>query len=108
MSRRFSPTSSRASSPTHSRLGSRSPGRSPAKSVVRSPTASRASLLVDGGGQNDQITASQVLHRISGLMCEMTAMESSLGNLREELDAAAMDEGAELVPLYLRRRRLRP
>lgn len=93
-----SPTSVRsaASSPAHSRRGSRSPARSPARSVPRSPAASRASLslFVDAGPESDGVTASQVLQRISGLMGEMTAMEASLGNLREELDK----EGSAAAP----------
>eukprot|EP00931_Biecheleriopsis_adriatica_P103222 TRINITY_DN7808_c0_g1_i1.p1 TRINITY_DN7808_c0_g1~~TRINITY_DN7808_c0_g1_i1.p1 ORF type:complete len:732 (-),score=187.02 TRINITY_DN7808_c0_g1_i1:36-2231(-) len=36
----------------------------------------------------EELTPEQVLKRISGIMTEMTAMEASLGNLREELEKA--------------------
>eukprot|EP00933_Yihiella_yeosuensis_P028797 TRINITY_DN22609_c0_g1_i1.p1 TRINITY_DN22609_c0_g1~~TRINITY_DN22609_c0_g1_i1.p1 ORF type:complete len:438 (-),score=82.80 TRINITY_DN22609_c0_g1_i1:527-1654(-) len=38
------------------------------------------------GNENDELTPEQVLRRLSGLMSEMTAMEASLGNLREDLE----------------------
>lgn len=100
-----SPYFSPPTSPAHSRhSGASSPARSrpqspsmrsPAKSLVRSPAASRASLLVDE--DDDRVTASQVLQRISGLMTEMTEMEASLGDLREELDATVDGDGSAAV-----------
>lgn len=93
-SRVTSPANSRhSSSRSPMRSPRKSPARSPAMSLSRSPAASRASLLLDPGADADDVTASQVLQRISGLMSEMTAMEASLGNLKEELDFTGTLEG---------------
>jgi len=61
-------------------IGRRTPLQSP-------QAASEARMALD----DDEITPEKVLRRISGLMSEMTAMEVSLGNLRQELDAGTED-----------------
>lgn len=71
----------------------------------RSPAGTRTLQLPDGEydedfeeddladsphqeGEEEAVTPRQVLRKISGIMCEMSAMEASLANLREELDKA--------------------
>jgi hypothetical protein len=60
----------------------------------REKSASAKAIEEEG---DDVLTPEKVLRRISGLMSEMTAMEDSLGNLREELDSAPLKAGKGIV-----------